>query len=54
MTVMELIVALCTVSNKDLEVFIYADGDSNIRPVLEVDELNDRVDLNIGDGETHV
>jgi hypothetical protein len=54
MTVIELILELCKVSDKDLEVFIYTDGDSDIKPVLNVDELNDRVDLNMGDGEAHV
>ena len=54
MTVNELIWKLRKVSNKNLEVFIYTDGDADIKPVLEVDELNDRVDLNMGDGETHV
>ena len=54
MTVNELIWKLRKVSNKNLEVFIYTDGDADIKPVLEVDELNDRVDLNMGDVETHV
>ena len=47
MTVAELIKELLKV--KDITKEIYTFRDHNMHEVLEVDELSDRVDLNLGD-----